>query len=141
MKHRQVLVTVISVGVLIGSMVGPASASRSHQRGLVRVAHTRDTGCANGLICWWDQDDFQGDKCTLDASDAAGLGYLSLGGTPCNEMMASWKNNSNLDARWSPQYDGGGTTHCMNANGQSASVAPNRDTMSSIKVYTSGNHC
>jgi hypothetical protein len=101
--------------------------------------------CPHGWICWWSNDSFDGERCSIDASFYAGQGWRNMAQifeSPesgfCNNMMNSWKNDSNLDAKWAHGSDGSGTVHCMDAGARRSSVSPDRDEMSSIRVFGSG---
>lgn len=92
----------------------------------------------------WSEDHFSGNRCRIDASYYAGLGWQDFGGSTqriCEldqplfqNDMESWKNNSNRDAQWAEGVDGSGDVHCMAANGQDA-VLTNPNTATSVRVH------
>jgi hypothetical protein len=114
---------------------------------------TDNGNCANGWICMYGGNSYAGDECAFDVS-SFGTAWQSFQapadvcfGTGVNDPkfnndMKSWINNSNLDGSWSGQSDGGGTVHCMNANGQNSNLsAGDANTASSVKHWASGTHC
>jgi hypothetical protein len=107
-------------------------------------------GCTQGWVCMWGLDNFNGERCKIDASYYAGRGWQNFGGSAIriceldqpffNDELNSWKNNSSHDAQWAQGVDGAGDVHCMNNGGQNASVSdPN--TATSVRVKPSNDTC
>lgn len=109
-----------------------------------------DGACAAGLVCLWEDANYEGDRVTFASCDVDGDGtcdWANLGPYTFNDKMTSWKNRKSVDAKWAWDNNGGGTVRCMNAGSQNPELADNiwgtgdNDEASSVKIFKSDTQC
>jgi hypothetical protein len=104
-----------------------------------------DGDCASGWVCLWEDADYAGQRIRFTACDYNGDGmcdWVDLPQWGFNDLMSSWKNRKNVDAKWAYDVGGGATTRCMQAGGQSNWVgATDNDQASSLKIFKTSTAC
>ena len=94
--------------------------------------------CTSNTLCLYEHINFGGNMLPVYAPTG---GWVSVGSS-FNDVMSSWINNLQYDARWSVDANGGGATYCMNSGSQNAQVISSRnDLLSAYIVYSSDTIC
>jgi len=111
---------------------------------LVASAATDGT-CPNTYVCLWEDADFTGGRAAFYLCDVTGDGvcdWNNLAPWGFNDLMSSWWNNKNVDAKWAYDSDGGGIKRCMQPNTQLNWVgSTDNDQASSLKIFKNSSTC
>ena len=104
-----------------------------------------DGVCSNGWVCLWADANLSGARVSYTLCDINGDGkcdWNNLTVASFNDVMSSWWNNKNVDAKWAYDVDGGGATRCMQPNTQLSYVgATDNDQASSLKIFKNATAC
>jgi hypothetical protein len=111
---------------------------------LVASAATDGT-CPNTYVCVWEDADFAGTRVAFFLCDIDGDGqcdWNNFAPWGFNDMVSSWWNNKNVDAKWAYDSDGGGIKRCMQPNTQLNWVgSTDNDQASSLKIFKNSSTC
>lgn len=93
--------------------------------------------CVSDLQCWWADTDYSGVSFMVYDPGDDGVPWTDVPAS-FNNTMASWRNHDAQDAKWAKGSTGGGAQYCMDERSRDPNVTPNRNTMTSFRVYGLG---
>jgi hypothetical protein len=98
--------------------------------------------CSSGYLCFWEDKSYTGRR--LQFQDT-GL-RDDMRDYSFNDQMSSWRSRRSLDGRWYYDYDGSGTSRCIESGASNSDVGSgvfnvDNDEMSSFRIYTTDDRC
>jgi len=93
--------------------------------------------CLTDYQCFWAQTNYTGTALFVNDPGNDGTAWTNVPGSFDN-TMDSWRNHDSQDAKWATGSVGGGSVFCMNSNSRTPDVNPNRNSMTSYKVWAAG---
>ena len=109
---------------------------------MVSVTPMAASDCDAGYLCFWEDKNFTGRRLQFQSNGLRG----DMRDYSFNDKMSSWRNRLAKDARWYYNYDGTGTSRCMDNGTRNSDVGAgllnvDNDEMSSFRIYAGSDKC
>lgn len=98
--------------------------------------------CSSGYVCFFQDKSYSGRMLQFHDTGLRG----DMRDYSFNDQMSSWRSRRALDARWYYDYNGSGTSRCIESGAANSDVGAgllntDNDEMSSFRIYTDDNRC